>query len=179
MQEMKIGQRVLRIVEGDITEMDTDAIVNAANTRLMHGGGVAAAISRRGGPAIQQESNRIGHCPTGGAVLTGGGNLKAKYVIHTVGPRMGEGNEDEKLRRATRSSLELADAEGMRSVTFPAVSAGIYGFPIDRCAAIMLAEAAAYLQGETGLELVVFCLYGKPSYDVFESALKKLEEQKG
>ena len=131
--DVQIGDRTLELVEGDITEMETDAIVNAANDRLVLGGGVAGAIRRKGGPQIQAECDRIGGTFVGGAVLTTGGRLKARYVIHAVGPRMGEGNEDEKLRNATLNSLKLADEHGLKSLAFPAISAGIFGFPIQRC----------------------------------------------
>lgn len=107
--QREIKKSILQVVEGDITEMETNAIVNAANSHLKHGGGVAGAIARKGGKIIQEESDKIGYCPVGQAVITGGGNLKAKYVIHAVGPRMGEGDEDEKLRNATLNSLKLAD----------------------------------------------------------------------
>src|SRR5512139_197799 len=127
--EVKIAGRTLELVEGDITELDTDAIVNAANARLVLGGGVAGAIRRKGGPAIQAECDRIGGTFVGGAVLTTGGKLKAKYVIHAVGPQMGEGDEDKKLRNAALNSLKLADEHHLRSLAFPAISAGIFGFP--------------------------------------------------
>ena len=107
--ERKIRNSILELVQGDITEMETEAIVNAANEYLQHGGGVAGAIVKKGGKIIQEESNKIGYCPVGQTAITTGGNLKAKYVIHTVGPRMGEGNEDEKLKSATLNSLKLAD----------------------------------------------------------------------
>ncbi|MFH1370282.1 MAG: macro domain-containing protein [Planctomycetota bacterium] len=171
--KVDIGNGVLEIVEGDITEMVTDAIVNAANARLIMGGGVAGAIRRKGGPSIQQECNKIGGTFVGGAVITGGGNLKAKYVIHAVGPMMGEGDEDNKLKNATLSSLKLADKHNLKSIAFPAISAGIFGFPIGRCAEIMLRTTIDYLKGETGLKRVVFCLFGKESYAVFENALKR------
>jgi O-acetyl-ADP-ribose deacetylase len=161
----------LEWVEGDIADLDTDAIVNAANAQLILGAGVAGAIRRKGGPQIQQECDRIGGTFVGGAVLTTGGALKARYVIHAVGPRMGEGDEDEKLRQATRNALKLADEHRLTSVAFPALSTGIFGFPIQRCAAIMLQTTAEYLRGQTGLERVVFCLYGRESYDVFAREL--------
>jgi len=170
---LRSTSRVLELVEGDITEMDTDAIVNAANARLILGGGVAGAIKRKGGPAIQQQCNKIGGTFVGGAVITTGGNLKAKYVIHAAGPRMGEGNEDEKLKNATLNSLKVADENNLKSISFPAISAGIFGFPIQRCAEIMLRTTIDYLQGQTGIERVVFCLYGKDSYNVFENQLNK------
>lgn len=171
--KVKIASRVLELVEGDITEMDTDAIVNAANAQLIMGGGVAGAIRRKGGPKIQEECNKIGGTFVGGAEITNGGNLKAKYVIHAVGPRMGEGNEDEKLESATINSLKLADTKKLKSISFPAISAGIFGFPIQRCAKIMLKTTIAYLRGQSNLEKVVFCLYGKDSYQVFENQLKQ------
>jgi O-acetyl-ADP-ribose deacetylase (regulator of RNase III) len=168
-----IANTVLELIDGDITEMDTDAIVNAANAQLILGGGLAGAIRRKGGPTIQQECNKIGGIFVGGAVITTGGKLKAKYVIHAVGPRMGEGDEDEKLKNATLNSLKLADKHNLRSIVFPAISAGIFGFPIDRCAQIMLRTTIEYLKGETGLKKVVFCLFGNDSYTVFEKALKE------
>jgi len=171
--KVDIGNRVLELVEGDITEMQTDAIVNAANTRLALGGGVAGAIRRKGGPQIQQECNKIGGTFVGGAVITTGGKLKAKYVIHAVGPRMGEGNEDQKLKNATLNSLKLADENNLKSISFPAISAGIFGFPIQKCAEIMLKTTIDYLRGQTGLEKVVFCLFGQDSYAVFENRLKQ------
>lgn len=174
----EINGKTLELVEGDITVMNTDAIVNAANAQLIMGGGVAGAIRRAGGPAIQDECNQIGGTFVGGAVITTGGNLKAKHVIHAVGPRMGEGDEDNKLRNATVNSLKVVDDNSLRSIAFPAISAGIFGFPIDRCADIMLRETIAYLGGDTGLERVVFCLFGSSAYGVFESALTRVFHQK-
>lgn len=171
--DVKIAGRTLELVEGDITEMETDAIVNAANARLVLGGGVAGAIRRKGGPQIQAECDRIGGTFVGGAVITTGGRLKAKHVIHAVGPQMGEGDEDEKLRNATRNSLNVADENGLKSIAFPAISTGIFGFPIQRCAEIMLGTTIEYLRGETNLERVVFCLYGQDSYNVFARRLSR------
>lgn len=168
-----IGNHVLELLDGDITEMDTDAIVNAANAQLVLGGGVAGAIRRKGGPAIQAECDRIGGTFVGGAVITTAGDLKARHVIHAVGPRMGEGNEDEKLRNATLNSLKVADENNLKSISFPAISAGIFGFPIERCARIMLETTIGYLKGSTGLDKVVFCLFGRDSYDVFANRLKQ------
>jgi O-acetyl-ADP-ribose deacetylase (regulator of RNase III) len=170
---VNIGNSVLELLEGDITEMQTDAIVNAANAQLVLGGGVAGAIRRKGGPQIQQECNKIGGTYVGGAVITTGGDLKAKYVIHAVGPRMGEGDEDSKLKNATLNSLKLADENNLKSITFPAISTGIFGYPIQRCAEIMLKATIEYLKGQTGLEKVVFCLFGRDSYKVFEEQLKQ------
>ena len=170
----RFGNTEIQLVEGDITEMKTDAIVNAANSALKLGGGVAGAIARKGGPKIQEECDRIGGTFVGGAVITTGGNLKAAHVIHAVGPRMGEGNEDEKLRNATLNSLRVADEHHLKSVAFPAISTGIFGFPMDRCAEIMLSTTMDYLSGDTALERVVFCLYGGEAYQVFTRGLENL-----
>ena len=170
-----INGRSLVFLQGDITEMDTDAIVNAANKDLVLGAGVAGAIRTKGGPTIQEECNHIGGAPVGGAAITTGGKLKANYVIHAVGPRMGEGDEDEKLADATRNSLNLAKEKGLKSIAFPAISTGIFGFPKDRCAQIMLsAVVEALKQEETSLIQVIFCLWGEESLAVFEEAAKKM-----
>jgi putative ATPase len=176
-----IGKAALEIVQGDITALQVDAIVNAANKYLAHGGGVAAVISRRGGPIIQRESDAIikkrGPLATGEAVITGGGKLPAEFVIHTVGPVWSEhspAEADDLLRKAARNSLALAEGSGLKSIAFPAISTGIYGFPIERAAPLLLREAADYLRGETNLGRVVFCLYDDASYQVFDSAFAAL-----
>ena len=169
--KVDIKNRVLELVGGDITEMQTDAIVNAANAQLVLGGGVAGAIRRKGGPQIQAECNQKSPTFVGGAVITTGGKLKAKYVIHAVGPRMGEGNEDEKLKNATLNSLKVADENNLESISFPAISTGIFGFPIERCAKIMLKTTIDFLNGQTGLKKIVFCLFGRDSYEVFANRL--------
>ena len=173
----QIKNRVIELVKGDITEMETDAIVNAANAQLILGGGVAGAIRRKGGPAIQEECNKIGGTFVGGAVITTGGNLKARHVIHAVGPMMGEGDEDNKLSNATINSLKVADENQLTSIAFPAISTGIFGYPLDRCAEIMLSDTISYLKNKTGLEKVVFCLFDQQAFDIFEEALeqKKLD----
>jgi O-acetyl-ADP-ribose deacetylase (regulator of RNase III) len=171
--KVNIANCVLELLEGDITEMQTEAIVNAANARLILGGGVAGAIRRKGGPKIQEQCCKIGGTFVGGAVKTTGGNLKAKYVLHAVGPQMGEGDEDEKLKNATLNSLKLADENNIKSISFPAISAGIFGFPIERCAKIMLQTTIDYLNGQSGLEKVIFCLFGRDSYEVFANQLKQ------
>lgn len=168
----RINRTDLEILQGDLTEMDTDAIVNAANAQLILGGGVAGAIRTKGGPSIQEECNRIGGTHVGGAVITGGGALKARHVIHAVGPRMGEGDEDRKLRDATLNSLRLADEKGLKSIAFPAISTGIFGFPMDRCARIMLGTVKDYLQGDTGLQRVIFCLFGEEAFKTFVGTLQ-------
>ncbi len=169
--EKKVGKSIIELIQGDITELNTDAIVNAANASLVMGGGVAGAIRRKGGPAIQEECGRIGGTFVGGAVITTGGKLKAKHVIHAVGPRQGEGDEDRKLKKATLNSLKLADEHKLKSIAFPAISTGIFGYPLDKCAAVMLSTAIEYLKGETGVEKVVFCLYDSHAFETFTAEL--------
>ena len=161
----------ITLVRGDITEQKTDAIVNAANNRLVLGAGVAGAIRSKGGPTIQQECDAIGGTPVGTAVLTGAGNLSAKYVIHAVGPMMGEGDEDAKLAGATRSALQVAAQNGLLSITFPAISTGIFGFPLDRCAKIMLQESVDFLKEKHSLTEIRFCLWDEKAYAVFQNTL--------
>jgi O-acetyl-ADP-ribose deacetylase len=155
-----------------------DAVVNAANSELAHGGGVAGAILRKGGILIQQESDMWvrarGPVPAGSAAITSGGMLPSRYVIHAVGPMMGEGDEDEKLKQATLSSLKTAEKHNLKTIAFPAISTGIFGFPIDRCARIMLSTVIGYVLVHKHLERVVFCLFGKNAYDTFEKEFKGL-----
>ena len=157
--ETKVHKTLLELVQGDITEQQVDAIVNAANSQLILGGGVAGAIRRKGGAVIQDECNAKSPIDVGQAVLTTGGKLKAAYVIHAVGPRMGEGDEDQKLQQATLNTLRVADEHSLSSLAFCAISTGIFGYPIDRCAQIMLRDTIEYLNGATGLKKVVFCLF--------------------
>lgn len=172
----KVKRGPVELVNGDITAMDTDAIVNPSNTSLILGAGVSGAIAVKGGPSIQHEMSRIGHCPVGGAVFTSGGKLKARYVIHAVGPIMGEGNEDEKLRSATMESLKIAEELKVSSITFPAISTGIYGFPLDRCARIMLSAVLDHFNsgGAISLKRVAFCLWGGEAFGVFEKTLEEI-----
>jgi len=172
--EVEINKTILRLVQGDITDSATEAIVNAANTSLKLGGGVAGAIARKGGPEIQQECDEIGGTSVGGAVITTGGNLKAKHVIHTVGPVHGMEHEDAKLKDATLNSLKLADKHNLKTLAFPAISTGVFGFPKDRCAIIMLSTAIAYLEGPTKLEGVIFCLYDQQTFGIFKDTLESL-----
>jgi len=174
MKEIIIKNSIVKLVQGDITELNTDVIVNAANAQLILGGGVAGAIRRKGGATIQGECNKIGgtmYICVGDAVITTGGDLKARYVIHAVGPRMGEGSEDEKLRNAVTNCLKLMDEHRLKSIAFPAISTGIFGYPIARCAKIMISTAKKYLTGETQIRKVVFCLYSEPDYEVFNKEL--------
>jgi O-acetyl-ADP-ribose deacetylase (regulator of RNase III) len=168
----------IRILQGDLVAQDADAIVNAANNDLQLGGGVAGAIRRKGGPAIQEECDRIGPIPLGEAAVTsaGGGNLKARYVIHAASMRLGEPTSEANLRASTRNSLLRAKELGIRSIAFPAVGTGIAGFPMRRCAEVMLEETAAHLAGETSLQEVRFVLYDRPAYETFRRCFEALEE---
>ncbi len=174
--EMKVGKTTIRLVSADLTERDVDAIVNAANSHLQHGGGVAGAIVRKGGRIIQEESDRIGYVPVGSAAMTTGGKLKARHVIHAVGPRMGEGDEDSKLKKAINSVLSLATEKRLKSISVPAISAGIFGFPKDRCAKILIGETASYLKSTvaTTLGLIEFCIFDQEAFGFFESEMKKV-----
>jgi O-acetyl-ADP-ribose deacetylase (regulator of RNase III) len=174
-----VNQTTLELTQGDITQLDTDAIVNAANERLAHGGGVAGVIAREGGPTIQQESTQWvrqhGPVPTGGAAITSGGDLQARYVIHAVGPVYSATDRPaELLRSAVHSALELADDHDLASIALPAISTGIFGYPMAEAAEVMLRATVDYLEGETGLERVVFCLYGPSAYDIFKRVLEGL-----
>lgn len=175
--EVNVSGKKLKLAKGDITDIEVDAIVNAANERLRLGGGVAGAILRKGGWIIQEECDRIGYCPVGEAVVTVAGRLKAKYVIHAVGPKYGEGDEENKLISATLNSLKRAEERGLKSIAFPAISTGVFGFPKDRCADIMLKTIINYLKGETKLNEVIVCLYDDETYKIFEGKLKNFLEK--
>ena len=174
--EHKIGGKTIRLVQGDITERDVDAIVNAANSHLQHGGGVAGAIVRKGGHIIQEESDKIGFTPVGTAVITSAGKLPARFVIHAVGPRMGEGDEDNKLRSAIFSSLLLASEKGLKSISMPAISSGIFGFPKDRCANILVGTALNYIKEnlKSSLESIEFCVYDDLTTGHFKKEFDKI-----
>lgn len=174
--EKVINGKILRLVKGDITERQVDAIVNAANSYLQHGGGVAGAIVRKGGHVIQEESDRIGFVPVGQVAITGAGTLPCKYVIHAVGPRMGEGEEDNKLKNAILNSLKLASGKGLKSISIPAISSGIFGFPKDRCAEILVSEASNYIKEnpKTSLEIVEFCIYDDTTLEHFKREFDRL-----
>lgn len=174
--ERKFDGKSLRLVKGDITTRDVDAIVNAANSHLQHGGGVAGAIVRKGGQIIQDESDRIGFTPVGHSALTGAGKLPCKAVIHTVGPRMGEGDEDNKLMSAVDNTLLLASEKGFRSISMPAISSGIFGFPKDRCAHILVGRSAQFLKDNPSskLETVEFCIFDEATLTFFKDEFNKL-----
>ena len=171
----KDAERIV-IRQGDLTEMDTDAIVNAANNDLWLGGGVAGAIKRKGGEKIQLECDAIGSIPVGGAAITGGGKLKARHVIHAASMELGGRATAETLRRSTAHSLRLASERGLKTIAFPAVGTGIAGFPLEECAEIMLREAAQHLAGKSSLETIYFVLFDEEARAVFERALEKLRE---
>jgi O-acetyl-ADP-ribose deacetylase (regulator of RNase III) len=162
------------IRQGDITEAEVDAIVNAANNDLKLGAGVAGAIRTKGGPSIQQECDKLGPVRLGEAVITGSGNLPARYVIHAASMRLGGRTTEPNLREATRNSLLRAKEKGLESIAFPAIGTGIAGFPLDRCAEIMGAEVRNHLKGETSLKRVEFVLYDKPSLYMFQFAFAKV-----
>lgn len=181
-----IDQAKLRITQGDITQQGTDAIVNAANSSLMGGGGVDGAIHRAGGPAILQECKQIvarqGRLSTGEAVITTGGNLKAKHVIHTVGPVWHGGNkgEPELLASAYRESLKVAAENNLNSISFPSISTGIYGYPVDQAARVALNTVITFLsQGDTSLREVVFVLFDSRTLEAYSSTLREIAEERG
>ena len=171
------GRIVLR--EGDITEEDVDAIVNAANSQLVLGAGVAGAIRRKGGPQIQAECDAIGPIGVGDAAVTGAGDLPARWVIHAAGMPPGGSATESSVHASVRKSLDLAREKGCRTIAIPAIGAGIGGFPVQRCAEILLSEAKEHLAGETTLEEIRFVLFGEPTYRIFEAAhdTVKIREQ--
>jgi len=167
--EFDLNGKTVEVVQGDITKITVDAIVNAANEGLRGGGGVDGAIHRAGGPAIMEECREIGRCLTGSAVITTGGRLPADCVIHTVGPvwRGGERGEPELLESAYRSSLKLAEDRKLKSIAFPSISTGVYGFPIDKACPIAIGAALTHLETETSLERVIFVLFSKTDYHLY------------
>lgn len=178
-RRIEVGGGVLELVQGDITQQAVDVIVNAANSGLRGGGGVDGAIHRAGGPAIMAECRGIGGCPTGGAVITTGGNLPARHVIHAVGPRWAGGSrgEAEALASACRSSLELAADSGLRTVAFPSISTGIYGYPVEPASRVALGTVVSFLREHAGaLDLVRFVLFTGADLNVYSAALGELAE---
>lgn len=163
----RAGGLSVDILEGDLTEQDVDAIVNAANNDLELGGGVAGAIAGVGGPSIQAECRKIGRIEVGDAAITGGGKLKARFVIHAASMRLGGRTGADGLRRSTRRSLEIADLRGLRSVAFPAVGTGIARFPLEECARIMLEEVGAHSRTPTSIREVRFVLFGADAEAIF------------
>jgi O-acetyl-ADP-ribose deacetylase (regulator of RNase III) len=162
------------IQQGDLTEMDTDAIVNAANNDLVLGAGVAGAIRRKGGEEIQRECDAIGSIPVGYAAITAGGKLKARFVIHAASMQLGGKTSGGSLRNSTAHSLKIANERGLKSIAFPAVGTGIAGFPLKECAEIMLREAAQHLRGETSIETIYFVLFDEAAEGIFKRAWNKI-----
>jgi len=178
--QVTINKSQLELVEGDITKQDTEAIVNAANPTLLGGGGVDGAIHRAAGPELLKECRTLGGCQTGDAKITRGYRLKAKYVIHTVGPvyhREGPKRAAELLASAYRRSLEVASENNIRSVSFPSLSTGAYGYPMEEAAPIALRTVINYLESHTDIELVRFVLFGQRAYQVYERAFKEVVAQ--
>ncbi|HTZ72790.1 MAG TPA: macro domain-containing protein [Candidatus Aquilonibacter sp.] len=171
---MKNSRRI-ELMQGDLTEMDVDAIVNAANNDLKLGGGVAGAIRRKGGQAIQEECDAIGMIPVGGAAMTAGGDLKARHVIHAASMQLGGQTTAHALRSSTAHALRIAAQNNLKTIAFPAVGTGIAGFPVKECAEIMLREAGRHLESPTSLEKIYFVLFDKQTLAAFESALKEME----
>ena len=172
-----LTERII-IQQGDITEMDVDAIVNAANNDLILGAGVAGAIYRKGGDTIQQECNEIGSIPVGYAAITGAGKLKARYVIHAASMGLGGVRTTSKsLHTSTAHAVRIAAEHKLKSIAFPAVGTGVSGFPLDECAQIMLTETIEHLQGETSLESVCFVLFDVGARDVFQSTWDTLRKE--
>lgn len=165
----------IKLRQGDLTEADVDAIVNAANNDLMLGGGVAGAIRIKGGPSIQQDCDRIGPIALGEAAITGAGLMRARHVIHAASMRLGESTSEANLRAATRNSLKRANENSLKSIAFPAIGTGIAGFPIERCAEVMLEEVRAHLSASTTLERVEFVLFDQRSLEIFERALAQMK----
>jgi O-acetyl-ADP-ribose deacetylase (regulator of RNase III) len=171
-----IHQSTLEVVQGDITHQDTEAIGNAANSALAGGGGVDGAIHRAGGPSIMSELKaRYKGCPTGSAVITGGGNLKAKYVIHAVGPRYsGSPKDPELLSGAYRKSLELCTQNEISSIAFPSISTGIYGYPVQDASRVALKTVMDYVKNHSEIKLVRFVLFDSKTFDVYKESLKEI-----
>ena len=180
--EFKVGKRIIQLVKGDITSIETDVIVNAANSSLMGGGGVDGAIHRSGGPKILEECKKIRASdwpqglPTGKAVITGAGNLKARYIIHTVGPvwRGGNYGEPELLAKAYKNSLKLASDKGLNSIAFPSISTGAYRYPIEDAAHITIRALEDFLKNDNNIEKVVLVLFSENAFKVFLNKANEL-----
>lgn len=169
---MNVKDRII-VKQGDITDMEVDAIVNAANTDLVLGSGVAGTIRRKGGDSIQKECNEIGPIPLGEAAVTGGGNLKSRYVIHAAGMHLGGSVSERSLRDATRNSLLRADERGIKTIAFPAIGTGVGGFPVEECARVMIDVVLDHLRNEkTTIERVYFVLFDEKTLNVFNEYIK-------
>jgi len=177
--KFNIGGSVLEIVQGDITKQDTEAIVNAANKQLAPGGGVAGAIHRAAGPELWEECKKLGGCETGEAKITSGYNLSARHVIHTVGPVYNNTPQNARdLESCYRNSLSLAVRHGLRSISFPAISTGIFGYPLEEAAEVSLYAVVKFLQEHNKPELVRFVLFGEKELDVFTKSMQKIMQSR-
>ena len=180
--EFEVGNATLELIEGDITDVDADVIVNAANSSLMGGGGVDGAIHRKGGPKILEECKRIRETewpdglPTGKAVITSGGNLKAKYIIHTVGPVWFGGLhvEAELLKQAYKNTLKLASSKELKTIAFPSISTGAFGYPVEEASRIALATVKVFLEKEDRFKKVIFVLHSDRDFKIYEETARKL-----
>ncbi|UCG68854.1 MAG: macro domain-containing protein [Thermoplasmata archaeon] len=175
--ELEVGNTIIKLQQGDITEVTADAIVNAANNHLWMGGGVAGAIKRKGGKIIEEEATRQGPIPIGEAVATSAGKLNAKYVIHAAGMGTDLRTDEEKIASATLNSLKRAEELKLASIAFPSIGTGVGGFPITHAAEIMLKTSIKHLKGSTSLKKIIFVLYGNKAYNAFEKVLTKLKDQ--
>lgn len=171
---VKINRSVLRLIRGDITELELDAFVFYADPNLAIGSGFGTAISARGGPSIQKELADLGPVETGGVVVSGAGKLKAEYIIHAVGPRFQEEDIEGKLRTTVRNSLQAAEERGVKRIALPAMGAGFYGIPLDVCARVMIDAIKGYLEGETEIQEVVICVIDQREYKPFEPVMAAL-----
>lgn len=174
----RVNQTTIELIQGDITRQTTEAIVNAANSSLLGGGGVDGAIHRAAGPQLLAETRTLGGCPTGEAKISGGYNLKARYVIHTVGPvyRRGDPDVARLLASAHRRSLEVAVENGVATITFPAISTGVFGYPVDEAAPIALTTVCDFVAKHAGVRLVRFVLFDAHTLEIFANALSHLIE---
>ncbi|MBW4828557.1 MAG: O-acetyl-ADP-ribose deacetylase [Clostridiaceae bacterium] len=172
----KINETIINLIKGDITKIETDAVVNAANNTLLGGGGVDGAIHRAGGSEILEQCKKIGGCPTGEARITIAGNLPSKYVIHTVGPvyRGGDNREAELLYNTYYNSLELAEEYNLKTIAFPSISTGVYGYPIDKASDIAIKAVTDFIEEKGSIDKVVFVLFSNNDYEIYEEKLNKL-----
>ncbi|MDY6864189.1 MAG: macro domain-containing protein [Thermodesulfobacteriota bacterium] len=172
----KVNNKLIQIMHGDITLLEVDAFVYNIENNLALGSGTGNAISLRGGPSVQKELDEIaankGTIPTGQAIISGSGLLPSKYIIHTIGPKFNEEDEDNKLKEATLAALKLAEEKGLKKIAFPPISVGFYAFPAEKCAKIMLDTIEAYLNGNTKIEEIIFCIFDSKHYGIFKDALQ-------
>jgi len=173
---MSLAERIV-LQQGDLTEMNTDAIVNPANNDLQLGGGLAGVIRRKCGDLVQRECSEIGAIPVGGAAITSAGKIKARYIIHAASMQLGGHTTTRALRSSTAHSLRIAAEKGLRTIAFPAIGTGIGGFPLSECAAIMLHEAVTHLQGPTSIEKIHFVLFDAKALAAFERAMSEMKER--